>query len=104
MFKEGQKSCVPTGCYDNVLVTRETNPTEPDDGFQLKYYASDVGSIRAEPRGGKEKEVLVLVETTRLSPAEMAKVPEEALTLDKRAYRTRKAVYGSTPPIEQSNT
>ncbi len=102
VYKEGQKSCVPTGCYDDVLVTRETNPTEPDDGFQLKYYASGVGSIRAEPRGGKEKEVLVLVETTRLSPAEMAKVRKEALTLDKRAYRTRKAVYGSTPPIEQA--
>ena len=26
VFKEGQKSCVPTGCYDDVLVTRETNP------------------------------------------------------------------------------
>ena len=49
VFKTGQKNCVPTGCYDDVLVTDETNPAEPNDGHQLKYYAPDVGNIRAAP-------------------------------------------------------
>ena len=47
--KTGQKNCVPTGCYDDVVVTDETNPDEPNDGFQLKYYAPGVGNIRAAP-------------------------------------------------------
>ena len=43
----GRRDCVPTGCYDDVLVTDETNPTEPNDGHQLKYYAPKVGNTRA---------------------------------------------------------
>jgi hypothetical protein len=99
--KTGQRNCVPVGCYDNVLVTDETNPYEPTDGHQLKYAAPGVGDIRAAPRGGKEKEVLVLIEVRRLGPKEMAKVRQEALKLDKRAYRVRKDVYGRTAPAER---
>ena len=67
--KTGQKNCVPTGCYEDVLVTDETNPLEPQDGHQLKYYAPNVGNIRAAPgKGGKEREVLVLVKVKKLEP------------------------------------
>ncbi|HYM58182.1 MAG TPA: hypothetical protein VES79_09475, partial [Solirubrobacteraceae bacterium] len=63
VLKTGQRSCGPTGCYGNVLVTDETNPEEPADGHQLKYYAPGVGNIRAAPGAGdKEREVLELVE------------------------------------------
>jgi hypothetical protein len=55
VLKTGQKDCVPTGCYEDVLINDETNPAEPNDGHQLKYYAPDVGNIRAAPgKGGKE--------------------------------------------------
>jgi hypothetical protein len=94
----GQRDCVPTGCYEDVVVTRETNPEEPDDGFQLKYYAPGVGNTRAAPRGGKEKEILVLLKVRKLGSKEMDEVRREALTLDKRAYRSRPAVWGDTPP------
>ena len=40
---------MPTGCYDDVLITDETNPDEPGDGHQLKYYAPDIGNIQAAP-------------------------------------------------------
>jgi hypothetical protein len=96
--KTGQRDCVPTGCYEDVVVTRETNPEEPDDGFQLKYYAPDVGNTRAAPRGGKEKEILVLIKVRKLGSKEMDEVRREASTLDKRAYRSRPAVWGDTPP------
>lgn len=97
--KTGQKSCVPAGCYDDVLVTDETNPTEPDDGHQLKFYAPGVGSIRAAPgKGGKEKEVLVLVKAAKLSPGAMAFARKAALKLEKAAYVRKKALYGQTPP------
>jgi hypothetical protein len=97
----GQRNCVPTGCYEDVVVTRETNPEEPADGFQLKYYAPEVGNIRAAPRGGKEKEILVLIKERKLGPKEMDEVRREALKLDKRAYRSRPAVWGDTPPATQ---
>ena len=99
--KTGQKACVPTGCYDDVLITDETNPDEPGDGHQLKYYAPDIGNIEAAPgRGGKEREVLELTKFTRLSPGALEFANKEALRLEKRAYVKRKDVYGKTPPSQ----
>jgi hypothetical protein len=103
VFRTGQKNCVPTGCYDDVLVTDETNPAEPNDGHQLKYYAPDVGNIRAAPgKGGKEREVLLLVEVGKVDAAELAEARRNALKLDKRAYRSTKAVWGKTSPVERT--
>jgi hypothetical protein len=96
--KTGQKSCVPTGCYEDVLVTDETNPTEPDDGHQLKYYAAGIGNVQAAPgRGGKEREILQLVRVTKLTPGALEFARKEALELERRAYVKRKDVYGHTP-------
>ena len=103
VFKTGQRNCVPTGCYEDVLVTDETNPLEPQDGHQLKYYAPDVGNIRAAPgKGGKEREVLVLVKVRKLSAAELANARREAIELDKRAYQAAKAIWGETPPARRT--
>jgi hypothetical protein len=100
VVKIGQKICGATGCYENVLVTDETNPEEPTDGHQLKYYAPGVGNIRAAPGvGGKEREVLELVAVRRLGPKAMAVVRREALKLDKRALRVAK-VYRGTPTAQ----
>lgn len=100
VYKTGQRDCVPTGCYDDVVVTKETNPEEPDDGFQLKYYAPNVGNTRAAPRGGKEKEILVLIKTRKLSAEQVDDVRREALKLDRRAYRSASDVWGDTQPAE----
>jgi hypothetical protein len=99
----GQRNCVPTGCYEDVVVTRETNPEEPDDGFQLKYYAPGIGNIRAAPRGGKEKEILVLIKARKLGAEELAEVRREALVLDRRAYRTQKRIWGTTQPAARGD-
>jgi hypothetical protein len=99
--KTGQKSCVPMGCYEDVLVTDETNPTEPHDGHQLKYYAPGVGNIQAAPgKGGKEREILQLVKVIELTPGAMEFARKGALKLERRAYVKRKDVYGPTPPSE----
>jgi hypothetical protein len=100
VHRTGARDCVPVGCFRDVLVTDETNPLEPADGHQRKYYAHGVGNIRAAPVGGREKEVLVLTEVIRLSPAQMAAVRREALKLDRRGYATSRDVYGRTPPAE----
>jgi len=91
------KQCVPVDCYENVLVVDETNPLEPEDGHQLKYYADGVGNISVAPgRGGKEREVLELTKVHRLSPQALAKVHKDALRLDRRAYRTVENVWGGS--------
>jgi hypothetical protein len=103
VYRTGEKNCVPVGCYDDVLVIDETNPVEPADGHQFKFYAPGVGNIRAAPgRGGKEREVLVLVDVVRLSATALAEARRQALKLDERAYRSRKAVWGRTAPAERT--
>jgi len=101
VWKTGQRECVPTGCYEDVLITDETNPEEPDDGHQLKYYAPGVGNIEAAPgRGGVEREVLELTRFTRLDPGALEFANKEALRIERRGYQKRKDVYGRTPPLE----
>jgi hypothetical protein len=104
VLETGQRNCVPTDCYDDVLVTDETNPAEPDDGHQLKYYAPGVGNIRAAPGvGGKEKEVLVLVAVNDLTPQKLAHARSQALALEKRAYRTE-TPWARTSPAQRSGS
>jgi CzcA family heavy metal efflux pump len=96
--KLGQRSCVPVACYDDVLVIDETNPLEPGNGHQLKYYARGIGNVRVAPRGGDEHEVLVLTEVRKLGAHERTQVRAGALALDRRAYRTKARLYGRTDP------
>jgi hypothetical protein len=94
-FKMGQRTCVPAGCFEDVLVTDEFEPGKPG-AHQLKYYARGVGNIRTGWRGeDADKEVLVLTRVAELSPAGLAKARSEALKLENRAY-----TYGRTPPAE----
>ena len=101
MYKEGEQTCVPFGCFEDVLVTEEFEVDKPD-AFQLKFYAPGVGNVRVGWRGAgeKERERLVLVDVVQLSPEEMAKVREEALALERRAFRISKGVWDQTPPME----
>jgi hypothetical protein len=101
IYRTGQQTCVPAGCYEDVLVTEEFERTKPG-AYQLKYYAPDVGNVRIGWRGPKEeeKERLVLAELVHLDQQALAKVREQALNLEERAYRVSKDVYGRTPPAE----
>ena len=97
----GQRTCVPAGCYDDVVVIVETSANEPD-AQQLKYYARGVGNVRVGWRGGGEKtqEVLELVKVEQLDAAAFAEVRAGALALEQSAYRRSPAVYGRTPPAK----
>jgi hypothetical protein len=96
VFKTGQRTCVPAGCYEDVLVTEEFEPLKPG-AFQLKFYAPDVGYVRVGWRGAKEqeREVLVLTEIRHLDQAAMEKVHAEAFAMEDRGN-----VYGLTVPLE----
>ncbi|MDQ3946484.1 MAG: hypothetical protein M3357_15310 [Actinomycetota bacterium] len=95
-----QETCVPTGCYQNVIVFDEWDPAaQPQDGHQLKHHAPGVGPVRVEAVGGVELETLVLGDVVKLDPAGMAEARRGVLELDGRAYKVN-ARYEATPPAE----
>lgn len=100
-YKMGQKTCVPAGCYDNVLVNAEFNPDEAGI-YQLKYYAPGVGQVRVGWLGkDSDREVLALVKVERLRGEGLAAVRRAALKLEKRAYKISKDVYAHTSPAQR---
>ncbi len=93
----GARACAPAACYDDVLVTTETSPLEPGDGFQLKSHAPGVGIVRVGAQATSDGETLALVARVRLGATAMAEVRREALRLDRRGCRVN-PVYCGTPP------
>jgi hypothetical protein len=92
----GEHTCVPVGCFDDVLVVKEFEPTKPG-AYQLKYYAPGVGNVRVGwgGRNEEEREVMVLVKWFELTPEALAAARERALEMEHRAY-----AYGRTDPAE----
>jgi hypothetical protein len=99
VLRTGLRTCVPAGCFGDVLVTDEWNPAE-HGAHERKYYARGVGNVRVGFAGGEERETLVLRRVTRLGPAARARARARVLTLDRRAYTLREGLYGRTPPAE----
>jgi hypothetical protein len=99
VYKMQQETCVPVGCYENVLITDERSPLEPESGHQRKYYAQGVGTVRVGAVDDPEGETLVLAKASKLSPQDLAKVHQEALKLEQNAYKVSK-LYRQTPPAE----
>ena len=97
----GQKTCVPAGCYEDVLVIAEVSAAEPD-ARQHKYYARGVGNVRVGWAGAGDptKETLELVKVEQLDAAALAEVRAGALELERSAYQRSKTVYAHTPPAE----
>jgi hypothetical protein len=99
VHKMQQKTCVPLGCYENVMITEERSPLDLESGQQRKYYAPGVGNVRVGFLNDPEGETLVLIGIRQLSPDELAKVRQDALKLEKHAYKISD-LYRQTPPIE----
>ena len=97
VFAENQSTCVPTGCYEGVLVIDEHDPNQqPQDGHQFKYHAPDVGIIQVTARGGEDPETLVATEHRTLTPEELTEANARALELDERAYTMVPEVWAET--------
>jgi hypothetical protein len=97
--KMQQRTCVPAGCYEDVMITDERSPLEPDSGHQLKYYAPGVGNVQVGAVNDPEGETLVLSKVSQLSPEDMAKVRQQALELEKRAYKVS-PLYRKSQPVD----
>ena len=96
----GQKTTVPAGSYEDVLVIAETSASEPG-AEQLKYFSRGVGNIRVgwKGEGEKTKEVLELTKIEQLDAKALAAVRAEALKLEKSALKHSK-MYAQTSPLE----
>ena len=99
--KTGGSACVPTGCYDDLLVIDEWSPLAPDDGHALKLFARGVGAVRVDPAGGQEDESLVLTAMRTLDAAARSEANAQASRLDELAYRVAAPVYGESEPAKQ---
>lgn len=96
----GQETCVPVGCYTNVLVLAESSLDEIDI-YQIKSYATGIGEVQVASRGDAESiEELELVERTQLSPDALAAVRAQALALEANAYEISEDVYANTAPAQ----
>jgi hypothetical protein len=98
VFKMQQKACVPAGCYDDVMITDERSPLEPESGHQRKYYAPGVGNVQVGAVGDPEEETLVLSKVSQLTPEQLAKARQEASKLEKNAYKVN-PIYRKTQPV-----
>jgi hypothetical protein len=99
VYQVGQKTTVPAGTYEDVLVIDESSREEPD-AHALKYYARRIGNVRVGSRGTGDVESLELISIETLSGEELAHARAEALKLEKHAYEVSKDVYGRTTPAE----
>ena len=99
----GQETCVPVGCYSNVLVLAESSLDEIDI-YQIKSYARGIGEVRVGSRGDAESiEELELVEHTQLSGDALAAVRAQALNVEAHAYEISEDVYAKTAPSYQAS-
>ena len=90
--------CVPTGCYNDVMVIDEFNPLDPPSaGHQRKFYSAGTGLIKVTAVGGEDQEFMDLVKIRKLNTTELALINKRALELDSRGYTVSKDVYAKTP-------
>lgn len=98
VFQKHQRVCVPTGCYNDVLVIDEFNPLEPPSaGHQRKFYSAGTGLVKVTAVSGEDQEFLDLVKIKKLTRSQLESVNAQALKLDRRGYTVSKDVYAKTP-------
>jgi hypothetical protein len=101
VFKQHQYLCVPTGCYNDVLVIDEFNPLEPPEaGHQRKFYSAGTGLVKVTAVGGPDQEFMDLAKVKKLSAAQLAAANAQALEQDERGYTVSRSVYAKTPRAE----
>lgn len=98
VIQKNQRLCVPTGCYNDVLVIDEYNPLEPPEaGHQRKFYSAGTGLIKVTAVGGPDQEFMDLVTIKKLSSSQLQEINRQALEQDARGYKVSRDVYAKTP-------
>ena len=100
VHRVGEETCVPVGCYRDILVIAESSLDEPG-AYQLKYYAREVGEVRVSWKGEDEtQEELELVEWVQLNSEQLAEINALVRELEHHAFEVSDNVYGKTSPLE----
>jgi hypothetical protein len=94
---DAQEICVLAGCFNDVLVTYETNLADREDGIQSKTHAPGIGIVKIGAVDPPTGEVLELVAQEHLTPGEMNKVRRAALALDQRGYQFGEGYEATSP-------
>lgn len=102
VFRTDQRTCGPIRCYDDVLVTDEFAPLDPQGGHQRKFYAPGVGVVRVAAAGGVDPEALQLTRAAKLCAHEFAQVRRQVLAQDNRGYRVARDVYSATTRAQRT--
>jgi hypothetical protein len=97
---DAQTVCVQAGCFNDVLVTYESNLAVRGDGIQSKTHAPGVGIVKIGAVDPPTGEVLELVAREQLTSAEMNEARRAALALDERGYQFGEG-YGATSPASR---
>lgn len=100
VVEKGGEVCVEAGCFDDVLVTHETNLAVPEDGIQSKTHAPGVGIVHIGAVDPPTGEVLELLARERLSREELKEARAAALELDARGYEFGEG-YDATSPAKR---
>ena len=100
VVQANQRVCVPSGCYDDVLIVDEHNPLEPDGGHQQKFYSAGTGLVKVTAVGGVNQETLDLVKAEQLSDAQLQEINQQAMALDQHGYQVNPTDYAKTAPAE----
>jgi hypothetical protein len=94
VVKVGQRTCVPSNCYTDVVVIQE-------QGSENKYWAPGVGAILTEPLSGFAQEIEKLVNIRELSPKTLDELSAETLKLDRNAAVQAPSVFGGSKPAKR---
>lgn len=100
VVQANQRVCVPSGCYEDVLIIDEHNPLEPEGGHQQKFYSAGTGLVKVTAVGGENQETLELVKTEQLTDAQLQEINQQALALDQHAYQVNPTDYAKTAPAQ----
>jgi len=98
----GERVCVKTGCYNDVVETDEFAPLDPEGGHQRKFNAPGVGVVKVAAAGGIDPEALQLTKAAKLCPGAFANVRKQVLAQDARGYQVAASVYGATTPADRT--
>ena len=95
-----QHVCVPTGCYNDVLVIDEFNPLDPPSaGPPAQVLLSRHRAlIKVTAVGGEDQEFMDLVKIKKLTDSRAgAASTRRPWSIDSRGYTVSKDVYAKTP-------
>lgn len=98
VVKRDAVACVPAQCFDQLLVTHERSPLDPEGGIQTKAHAPGVGIVKIGAINDPEGETLELISRVQADPVKLRTIREQARELDRRGLRSG-GVYARTSPV-----